>query len=88
MIANYAVASPTDNNGPGLPRVVSLDVSSLGTFTNGSLLKIDSTTDVNKRPNCRNHCADVAGPDHVEWLRRGVCEVAIADLAAAGRETQ
>ncbi len=45
MIANYAVASPVDNNGPGLPRVVSLDISSLGAFTNGSVLKIDATTD-------------------------------------------
>lgn len=50
MISNYAVASPTDNNGPGLPRVVSLDVSSLGTFTNGSLLTIDSTTDATNGP--------------------------------------
>ncbi len=50
MIANHAVASPTDNNGPGLPRVVSLDVSSLGMFTNGSVLKLDSTTDVVNGP--------------------------------------
>ncbi len=50
MIANYAVAAPTDNNGPGAPRVVALDVSSLGTFSNGSLLKIDSTTDAVNGP--------------------------------------
>jgi len=50
MIANFAVAAPTDNNGPGLPRVVSLDVSSLGAFTSGSLLKIDSTTDAINGP--------------------------------------
>ena len=50
MIANYAVASPVDNNGPGLSRTVSLDVSSLGAFTNGSVLKIDSTTDVANGP--------------------------------------
>ena len=50
MIANYAVASSVDNNGPGLSRVVSLDVSSLGTFTNGSVLKIDSTTDATNGP--------------------------------------
>jgi Glycosyl hydrolase catalytic core len=50
MIANYAVASSVDNNGPGLSRVVSLDVSSLGTFANGSVLKIDSTTDVSNGP--------------------------------------
>jgi hypothetical protein len=44
MIANYAVAAPADNNGPGSPRVVSLDVGSLGTFTAGSVLKINSST--------------------------------------------
>ena len=50
MIANYAVASPVDNNGPGLPRVVSLDVSGLGAFTSGSVLKLDSTTDPTNGP--------------------------------------
>jgi hypothetical protein len=50
MIANYAVASAADNNGPGLSRVISLDVSSLGSFANGSLLKIDATTDATNGP--------------------------------------
>jgi hypothetical protein len=50
MIANYAVASPVDNNGPGLSRVVSLDFSSLGAFTSGSVLKIDASTDVTNGP--------------------------------------
>jgi len=50
MVANYAVASPVDNNGPGLPRTVSLDVSSLGSFSNGTVLKLDSTTDVTNGP--------------------------------------
>jgi hypothetical protein len=50
MIANYAVAALADNNGPGSPRVVSLDVSSLGTFTAGSVLKIDSSTDAINGP--------------------------------------
>jgi hypothetical protein len=50
MIANYAVASPVDNNGPGLPRVISLDVSGLGAFTSGSVLKLDSTTDPTNGP--------------------------------------
>jgi len=50
MIANYAVAAPTDNNGPGAPRVISLYVSNLGTFSNGSLLRIDSTTDAINGP--------------------------------------
>ena len=38
------------NPGPGLPRAVSLDVSSLGTFSNGILLKIDATIVVTNGP--------------------------------------
>jgi hypothetical protein len=45
MVANYAVASPSDNNGTGDPRAVALDVSALGTFSNASLLTIDAKTD-------------------------------------------
>jgi len=50
MVANYAVVSPTDNNGPGAPRTVSLDVSSLGTFSTANLLTINSATDVTNGP--------------------------------------
>jgi hypothetical protein len=50
MVANYAVASLTDNNGPGAPRTVALDVSSLGSFTSGSLLTVDATTDITNGP--------------------------------------
>jgi hypothetical protein len=50
MIANYAVASSVDNNGPGLTRMVSLDTSGLGTFSSASLLKIDATTDATNGP--------------------------------------
>jgi len=50
MIANHAVASPIDNNGPGAPRTISLDLSSLGTFSTASLLTIDSATDVINGP--------------------------------------
>jgi hypothetical protein len=50
MVANYAVASPTDNNGPGAPRTVSLDVSSLGTFSTANLLTINGATDVTNGP--------------------------------------
>ena len=45
MVANYAVASPGDNNGPGAPRAVALDVSALGNFKNASVLMIDAKTD-------------------------------------------
>ncbi len=88
MIANYAVAASTDNNGPGLSRVVSLDVSSLGAFTNGSVLKIDSTTDVDQRPDAHDDRAGVADSGHVERIWRGVCETAIDRHAVPIRQTQ
>jgi hypothetical protein len=45
MLANHAVNDPmTDNNRPGAPRSVLLDVSALGTFSTGSLLLIDAKT--------------------------------------------
>jgi len=50
MVADYAVANATDNNGPGLPRTVAVDVSALGAFTSGSLLLIDANTNVTTGP--------------------------------------
>jgi hypothetical protein len=44
MMANHAVNAATDNNGPGAPRTVLVDVSALGTFSSGSLLTIDANT--------------------------------------------
>ncbi len=50
MIANHALNAPTDNNGPGAPRTIAIDVSALGAFQTGSLLTIDSKTSVNSGP--------------------------------------
>src|SRR5450432_564115 len=51
MVANHAVAAPaTDNNGPGVSRGVAVDVSALGTFSSGSLLIIDTDTNVSTGP--------------------------------------
>lgn len=50
MIANRAVLSPTDNNGPGDARTVVLDVSSLGSFTSASQLNIGRTSDLTSGP--------------------------------------
>jgi hypothetical protein len=50
MIANHAVNSPTDNNGPGAVRAVLVDVSALGTFSSGSLLTIDLNTSATTGP--------------------------------------
>jgi hypothetical protein len=50
MLANHAVNAPTDNNGPGAPRTIVIDVSALGSFTSGSLLTIDASTNVTSGP--------------------------------------
>ena len=50
MIADHAVQTSTDNNGPGDPRVVGIDLSALGTFSSASLLTIDKNTDVANGP--------------------------------------
>jgi hypothetical protein len=50
MVDDYAVASATDDNGPGVPRTVSVDVSALGTFSSASLLTIDANTNVTTGP--------------------------------------
>jgi len=50
MIANHAINAPTDNNGPGAPRTIAVDVSALGSFQSGSLLTIDANTSVSSGP--------------------------------------
>jgi hypothetical protein len=44
MLANHAVPTPDDNNGPGAPRSILIDVSALGAFSSASLLTIDAST--------------------------------------------
>jgi hypothetical protein len=46
MVANYAVQSSGDNNGPGAPRTILIDTTAWGNFSSGSLLTIDANTDV------------------------------------------
>lgn len=50
MVANHAVNASGDNNGPGVPRTVQVDVSALGTFSSGSLLLIDKNTSASAGP--------------------------------------
>ncbi len=50
MVANYAVKSSSDNNGPGDPRTILIDTTALGTFSSGSLLTIDANTNVASGP--------------------------------------
>lgn len=44
MLANHAVNSPGDNNGPGAPRTVVLNLSALGNFSSGTSLTLDAST--------------------------------------------
>lgn len=51
MVANHAVANPTtDNNGPGVPFSVTVDISALGAFSSASMLIIDKDTNVASGP--------------------------------------
>jgi hypothetical protein len=50
MIADHAVVSPADDNGPGAPRTVVVDVSALGPFTAASQLAIDAKTNLASGP--------------------------------------
>jgi hypothetical protein len=50
MIANHAVNSPGDNNGPGAQRTVIVEVPGLGPFRSGTQLTIDATTDPTNGP--------------------------------------
>jgi len=50
MLANHAINAPTDNDGPGAPRTIAVDVSALGTFQSGSLLTIDGNTNATSGP--------------------------------------
>ena len=50
MVANHTVNASTDDNGPGSPRSVLVDVSALGTFASASLVTIDQNTNVSSGP--------------------------------------
>jgi len=50
MIANHAVNASGDDNGPGAPRAVLVDVSALGSFSSASLLVMDKNTNVANGP--------------------------------------
>jgi hypothetical protein len=50
MVANYAVKSSGDNNGPGTPRTILIDTAAWGNFSSASLLMIDANTNVVSGP--------------------------------------
>jgi len=50
MLANHHVRSSIDNNGPGVPHTVALDISAVDPFRSAILTVIDSSTDPTKGP--------------------------------------
>jgi hypothetical protein len=50
MVANRAVRSAADNNGPGDPRTTVIDVSALGNFSSAMQINIDASTDLTNGP--------------------------------------
>jgi len=46
MIANHAVRMTGDNNGPGAPRTVMIDLSDWGQFSSARLLTLDARTNI------------------------------------------
>ena len=50
MLANHHVRSVNDNNGPGVPHTVNLDLSALGAFSTATEITLDASTDPAKGP--------------------------------------
>ena len=50
MVSDHGVASTDDNNGPGVPRTVLVDVSALGSFTSAQEVTIDKNTNAQTGP--------------------------------------
>ncbi len=67
LVANHAVQSSTDNNGPGDPRTVVLDLSAWGPFSSGNTLTIDSSTDPGAGPSPVN----ITPTPHIEISLKG-----------------
>jgi hypothetical protein len=50
MVVNRDVAAATDNNGPGVPKTVTLDLSGAGAFTTVTLIAVDKNTNTTTGP--------------------------------------
>ncbi|HLN03412.1 MAG TPA: hypothetical protein VK335_29240 [Bryobacteraceae bacterium] len=50
MLANHHLRSSIDNNGPGVPHTINLDLSALGAFSAATEITLDSSTDPSKGP--------------------------------------
>ena len=50
MVADHAINAPSDDNGPGAPRTVVVDLSQFGSFSSATELTIDANTNVATGP--------------------------------------
>jgi hypothetical protein len=50
MVVNRDVAASADNNGPGVPKTVTLDLTGAGSFTTATLIAIDKNTSATAGP--------------------------------------
>ena len=79
MLANHAVANPkTDNNGPGVPANVTLDVSALGTFAQATITAINANTDLTNGPPALSATPTAQGTIPISFPGYGVAFVRLA----------
>ena len=69
MVANYAVKTSGDNNGPGAPRIILIDTTALGNFSSGSLLTIDANTSVASGPVASTVTPAPSDSRNSQWIR-------------------
>ena len=76
LLANHAVRNATDNNGPGVPATVTLDVSALGSFSLATVTAINATTSPSLGPSTQSVAAQ--GPIPISFPGYGVAFVRLA----------
>ena len=86
LLANHAVRNPNDNNGPGVPATVTLDVSALGSFSLATVTAINANTDPSAVPPTQSVAPQ--GPISISFPGYGVAFVRLAQaqpqIAAGG----
>ena len=86
LLANHAVRNPNDNNGPGVPATVTLDVSALGSFSLATVTAINANTDPSAVPPTQSVAPQ--GPISISFPSYGVAFVRLAQaqpqIAAGG----
>jgi uncharacterized protein (TIGR03437 family) len=76
LLANHAVPNSIDNDGPGVPAIVSLDVSALGSFALASVTEINANTSASAGPSAQS--VNPQGPISVSFPGYGVAFVRLA----------